>query len=204
LRPEDRGADLPVTLDHNQIEVTGRLSGTETTFIIDTGAERSLVTAATANDMLLARSKLSVTRLTGIGGAVTNADVYADVQLGQARVQQRLAVADIPGVGGLIGGDNALLDSAASVSLVQADAARSLGVDLAKDPALAVRGVDGATVRLRMHRFNTLTIGGQSFDAPRLGVDQAPLDGTDMVLGVDYLRSRTVWIAYRTGQMFVH
>jgi predicted aspartyl protease len=258
-------ADLPVNLDHNRVEVTGQVKGTDTTVLIDTGAERTLLTNGTVKYLMLARSQLSATRLVGVGGAVTDADVFADMQLGTASFGERLAVADIPGIGGLVGGDmlsgydvefdlpdhrvrlwrapgcgaadlpwqgpratvpievtggkrlrvpvtidgkpvDALLDSGASVSLVQGDAAQALGVThamLAADPAVTAHGVDGGTVRLFMHRFATLDVGAQRFTAPRIGIDENRLQSTEMLLGLDYLRRQKVWVSYRTGQMFV-
>jgi predicted aspartyl protease len=258
-------ADLPVTLDHNRVDVTGQVKGTDTPFIIDTGAERTLLTNSTATFMLLARSQLSSTRLVGVGGAITNADVYADVQLGKAEFGQRLAVADIPGTGGLIGGDmlsaydvefdlpdhrirlwraagcsaadlpwhgpratipiqvtggerlrvpvtingkpvDALLDSGAAISLLQADTAQGLGVTqaaLAADPSVLVHGVDGGTIRLRVHHFDALAVGDTKVDALKIGIDNNALQGTQMLLGVDYLLGRKVWVSYRTGKMFV-
>ena len=46
-----------------------------------------------------------MSQLIGVGGAVSNADVYADLQLGTADFQRRFVVANIPAMSGLIGGD---------------------------------------------------------------------------------------------------
>ena len=85
--------------------MTARVNRVDTQFALDTGAERTVLTTATVNSLLLARSKLTISQLIGVGGAVSNADVFADLQLGTANFEQRFAVADIPGIGGLIGGD---------------------------------------------------------------------------------------------------
>ena len=98
-------ADLPATLTQNGLEVTARVNRVNTQLVLDTGAELTLLTAATVKSLLLARSQLTVSQLIGVGGAVSNADVYADLQLGTADFQRRFVVADIPGMSGLIGGD---------------------------------------------------------------------------------------------------
>ncbi len=98
-------ADLPATLQGNRLEVVGKVDGADTKLVIDTGAERSVLTTATVAALRLPRSQRSVTRLRGIGGAVSNADVFAVLDLGSASLQRRLAVAEIGGLGGLIGAD---------------------------------------------------------------------------------------------------
>ena len=58
-------ADLPVTLTRNGLEVTARVNRVDTQFVLDTGAERTVLTAGTVTSLLLARSKLTVSRLIG-------------------------------------------------------------------------------------------------------------------------------------------
>lgn len=98
-------ADLPVTLVHNSIEVQGSVNRSDAWLTIDTGAERTVLTTTAVKSFLLAHSQRSRTLLTGVGGTTSDADVYADVQLGGANFQQRLAEADIPGISGLVGAD---------------------------------------------------------------------------------------------------
>ena len=43
--------------------------------------------------------------MTGVAGTVSDADVYADLQLGRADFQERLAEANVPGIAGLVGAD---------------------------------------------------------------------------------------------------
>ena len=98
-------ADLSATLTQNGIEVTAQVNRVNTQLVLDTGAELTLLTAASVKSLLLARSQFTVSQLIGVGGAVSNADVYADLQLGTADFQRRFVVADLPGMSGLIGGD---------------------------------------------------------------------------------------------------
>lgn len=258
-------ADLPATIEDNRLEVTGQVNGADIRLVVDTGAERSLLTTQTVAALGLPRSQRSGTRLVGVGGTVSNADVYAQLALGAATRAERLAVADIPGVGGVIGGDVlsrydveldvpgrrvrlwqatgcevadlpwtgrrqaiavdvtatgrlrlpvtvdgqtmlALLDSGAALSLMQADIARRMDVTpdaLAADPAYAARGVDGTPIDVHRHRFGRLVVGMDRFARPLIGVAAFQLNAADMLLGVDYLRVRRVWIAYRSGLVFV-
>ena len=88
-------ADFPATLTQNGIVVTAQVNRVNTQLVLDTGAEITLLAAATVKSLLLARSQLTVSQLIGVGGAVSNADVYADLQLGTADFQRRFVVADI-------------------------------------------------------------------------------------------------------------
>ena len=258
-------ADLPVTLVHNSIDVKGSVNRSDAWLTIDTGAERTVLTTTAVKSFLLAHSQRSRTLLTGVGGTTSDADVYADVQLGGADFQQRLAEADIPGISGLVGADmlsdydvefdlprarfrlwhapgcravdlpwiglrstmaiqvtgqgqlrvpvlvdgkavNAMLDSGSGVSLLRTDVAQRLGVtsaEIATDPQILVRGIGTGRVSVRLHRFNTLDVGGDRTVAPEIGVGEIQIGSADMILGLDYLRSHKVWVSYRTGQIFV-
>ncbi|MEJ1978312.1 MAG: aspartyl protease family protein [Acetobacteraceae bacterium] len=85
--------------------MVGRVDGADTKLVIDTGAERTILTTGTVAALQLPRSQRSTTRLVGVGGAVSNADAFAELELGSADIRQRLAVADIPDLGGIVGGD---------------------------------------------------------------------------------------------------
>jgi predicted aspartyl protease len=256
-------ADLPVTLTRNGLEVTARVNRVDTQFVLDTGAERTVLTMDTVTSLLLARSKLTVTQLIGVGGAVSNADVFADLQLGTAGFQQRFAVADIPGIGGLIGGDllssydveidvpdrrvrlwrastcgaddlpwsgpratlpvhvtwgdrlilnitldgkpvGALLDSGSSISFLQTDAARRIGVEgISRGPAVLMYGIDGGFVSIRMHRFKSMSVGQDQVNSPLIGIGESQLASPEMILGLDYLRGRKIWIAFRARKIFM-
>jgi hypothetical protein len=259
-------ADLPVTLEPNRlVEVSGRVNRSDVQLVIDTGAERTVLSAGTVKFLMLARSQHSITRLEGVGGTVSNADVYADLELGGAYSRQRLAEASIPGIGGLVGDDilsdydvefdlpnqrfrlwhatgcgagdlpwtgprttipvdltggerlrvpvtidgktiETLLDSGAAISVMQTEAALRLGVTLsalAADPELLVRGVDGSAIRLRIHRFGLVSVGNDLLTGPLIGVGDIQPSSPELLLGLDYLRQRKVWISYRTERIFV-
>ncbi len=262
-------ADLPALLDRNRLEAEIGVNGTPTRLVIDTGAERSVLGAQTVSHLLLARSKRSATTLTGLtgaGAAVSADDAYATLELGGgARYSGRVAVADLPGVGGLVGADvlsaydveldvpasrvrlwkpgacraddlpwtgpryavgvdvsggdrlllpvrldgapiTAELDSGASSSLLSEDGARRAGVDraaLEADPVAAGRGVGQGVLGERLHRFAELEVGPERIAGPRILTAPLQLRGADMLLGLDWLRSRRVWVSYGGGALFV-
>ncbi len=257
-------ADLPVTLDGNRLEVMGRVDGSAAKLLLDTGAGVTVLTTDTVAALQLPRSQRSTRQLSGVGGAVTNADVYADLDLGGVSVRRRLAVANVPGLGGLVGGDvlgdydleldlpnrrvrlwraagcgvadlpwtgpriavpadaaggrlrvtamldgratPALIDSGAGRSIVKTDAAIAAGATaaaIATDPVAVSRGVDGGAIAVRAHRFGSLAIGADQVARPVIGVSEFNLRGADMLIGIDYLRSRRVWLSYRSGQIFI-
>jgi predicted aspartyl protease len=254
-------ADLPARLTQSGLEVTGQVNRTDTQLLVDTGAERTILTAQTIRSNLLARSKLTISQLTGVTGTISNADVFADMKLGSADFQQRFAVADIPGVGGLIGGDllsdydveldvserqvrlwkasacradqlpwsgpratlsahvtlgnrlvvpvaingqpvDALLDTGSSISLLSTGAARGLGArPTSADPVTSIHGVDGGSAIVRFHRFASMDVGRDHVANPLIAVGETQFVSPEMLLGLDYLKGRKIWISYQTQQV---
>ena len=258
-------ADVPVTLAHGSVEVPGAINRSPAEFVVDTGAERTVLSKTAVKSYLLAHSERSITQLTGLGGMVSDADVYADLQLGDVHFQQRLAEAEIPQGAGLLGADMlsdydvefdlpdgrfrlwrapgcnaadipwrgprtttkinvtegqklrlplaingvhlaAVLDSGSTATLMTTDAARRLGVDeieLAYDPQVLVRGVGPGSIALRLHRFDSIKIGGDQIAPMQIGVGEVQFGALDLILGLDYLRQHRIWVSYRTSQISV-
>jgi hypothetical protein len=100
-----------------------------------------------------------------------------------------------------------LIDTGASASLITAPGMYRLDLTpqaLARDPAGDGGGVGPAPVPMRLHRFAELRIGPDVSRDPQLWVASVrvvPI--VDMLLGVDWLRTRRVWLSYATRQMFV-
>jgi predicted aspartyl protease len=101
----------------------------------------------------------------------------------------------------------ALLDSGAQRSVVAEAAAARAGADaaaLAGDPGGRSVGADGNVQGVHSHRFATLEVGPAQFRGVRLAV--SPLHssiGVDMLLGLDFLRTHEVWIAFQDRRVFV-
>jgi predicted aspartyl protease len=100
-----------------------------------------------------------------------------------------------------------LVDTGASASLLTASGMFLLGLTaevLEHDPGGNGAGVGPTPVPMRLHRFAELQIGPDVTRDPQLWVASAhvvPI--VDMLLGVDWLRSRRVWLSYATRQFFV-
>ena len=95
----------------------------------------------------------------------------------------------------------------ASASLITAPGMFRLGMTpelLARDPRGNGSGVGPASVPMHLHRFAELRIGPDAIRDPPLwvaSVHVVPI--VDMLLGVDWLRSRHIWLSYATKQVFV-
>jgi len=101
----------------------------------------------------------------------------------------------------------ALLDTGASSSLLSAPGMFKLGLNVAQvsgDPSDTVNGIGPRSVVMRRHRFATMTVAGQEADRPEIWVAPVHLSPiVDMLLGMDWLIARRVWISNATRQVFV-
>ena len=100
----------------------------------------------------------------------------------------------------------ALIDTGANASILGRSAARAAGVDAAalkNDLEGTSTGTRGAAVASHRHRFDSLTIGSTRFAGPQIAVQDSDLGAFDMLLGMDYLRTRTIWLSYATGRLFI-
>lgn len=258
-------ADVPVTLARSNIEVPGTINRSRALFAIDTGAARTVLSTAAVKNYLLAHSQHSITHLIGLGGMVSDADVYADLQIGNANFQQRLAEAELPQIAGLVGADMlsdydvefdlqdgrfrlwrapgcsaadiawsgprakiavhvtgdgqlrmpvtidgvslaAILDSGSTVTLMTTDAALRLGVTeaaLAGDSRVLVRGIGPDSIAVRLHRFDSVSVGGDRIAPMQIGVGEVQFGTLDLILGLDYLRQHKIWVTYRNSAIYV-
>jgi Aspartyl protease len=98
----------------------------------------------------------------------------------------------------------ALLDSGSSISLLQTEAARRIGVGtISGDPAALVHGFDGGSISVRIHRFQFMSTGQDQITSPQIGIGESQLVSPEMILGLDYLRGWRIWIAYRARKIFM-
>ena len=100
----------------------------------------------------------------------------------------------------------ALIDWGARTSQITADAAKAIGVTperLADDPAGFGHGIDQTSIPLRGHRFESVRVGDETFRDIRISVGALTLPDAGMLLGMDYARTRRIWLSYATNQMFV-
>jgi hypothetical protein len=101
----------------------------------------------------------------------------------------------------------AMLDSGASASLLAAPGMYKMGLDQAKlaaDPSDRISGLGSRVVTVHRHRFSALAVGNQTIASPSLWVEPIRLSPiVDMLLGVDWLTGRRIWISFTTRQLFL-
>jgi predicted aspartyl protease len=100
----------------------------------------------------------------------------------------------------------ALLDTGSNTSGLSLSAAAGAGVGraaLKKDARDTHVGATGVAVTVRDHRFQTFSIGNAVFRGVRISVQDHDFAPFDMLLGIDFLRSRRVWLSYATRQVFI-
>jgi predicted aspartyl protease len=101
---------------------------------------------------------------------------------------------------------DALFDSGAQLSALSIGAARALGVTeaaLAHDRAITMRGVAAEQVGAHFHRFSELEIAGEVVRHPEFVVTDVKLSDADLVLGINFLISRRIWLSYGSQQIFL-
>jgi len=100
----------------------------------------------------------------------------------------------------------ALIDWGSNATVLNEAAAARLGLapeTLAADPVGHSRGADGNEIEYRVHRFPEIRIGNGVAHQARVEVAPIHTTDVDMLLGLDYARTRRLWLSYATGQLFV-
>jgi predicted aspartyl protease len=100
----------------------------------------------------------------------------------------------------------AVLDTGAGLSLVSAAGARSVGVTqdgLTPAGPVSIKGVDGTRVPVLVHRFSELQIGPEIVRNQVMPVADVNLDGAQMLIGADFLRTHRIWLSYATSRIFL-
>lgn len=96
----------------------------------------------------------------------------------------------------------ALVDTGSRATILTEAAARRLGLD-GPPSANVARGIDGSPQPVRHTRVATLQVGGHVMNDQPVSVAPMDLGGGDMLLGLDFLKQRRIWLSYRTGRMAV-
>jgi clan AA aspartic protease (TIGR02281 family) len=101
---------------------------------------------------------------------------------------------------------DAFIDTGAQLSVISTKAARSLGVTdaaLARDRSTVTVGAAGERLTSRVHRFSRLELGGEVVRNPEIVVADFKLADADLVLGMDFLAARRLWMSYGSHQIFL-
>jgi predicted aspartyl protease len=100
----------------------------------------------------------------------------------------------------------ATIDTGSQFTVLATTAARSLGVTeaaLSGDRSMNMQGVAGAPLSSRLHRFATLELGNLLLHNPEIVVTDVNIREADLVLGIDLLNSRRVWLSYGSRRIFI-
>ena len=97
------------------------------------------------------------------------------------------------------------LVTGAQVSLLSRAGAAAAGVDsamLERDPQSSGSSAAGPRITTYLHNFD-MTIGTATFEHAPLSVADVTFADSDMLLGMDFMRYRRVWVSYSTGWVFM-
>ena len=100
----------------------------------------------------------------------------------------------------------AIIDTGSQTTVLATASAAALGVTqavLARDRAMTMQGVTGGAVDSRVHQFSRLEVGTMVVRNPRMGVMDLKLSEADLVLGIDFMSSRRVWLSYGSRRIFL-
>ena len=100
----------------------------------------------------------------------------------------------------------ALIDTGSQRTALSTEAAGALGLTeslLEQDRLVTTHGIAAGPLPARVHRFRTLQVGTAVIANPdTLVIDLKPGDA-DMILGIDFLRSRRLWSSYGARRVFL-
>lgn len=272
IRPQ---AEIPLRMVDNIPLVEVRLNGAPATLVLDSGAERTVLTEAAARRVGLEFDPRNIQRGAGAGGIVSSfAARVRRMELAGLSIPDHPVLAtphplgsvggtpidgllpalvlsafdvdlDMPGrkvtlYGGTVCGDTAippwsepsvslpadfsspprvhlrvraggtelraLLDTGAQGITMTTRAANAAGVgaaEIAAGQPVMVRGVGPQPVPARFVRVPELQIGPETGRNTRVIVTDSGMDRIDMILGMDYLAARRLWISYARQQAFI-
>jgi clan AA aspartic protease (TIGR02281 family) len=100
----------------------------------------------------------------------------------------------------------AFIDTGAQLTVLSTQAAAALGLTgavLARDRAILVHGAAAEELNAHVHRFARLGIGTEVIRNLDIAVTDLRLGDADLVLGVDFLKSRRMWMSYGSQRIFL-
>lgn len=100
----------------------------------------------------------------------------------------------------------AFIDTGSQLSVISTAAARALGVtesQLSSDRSLSAQGVAAGPLPARLHRFTSLNVGSLVIDRPEIAVADVKVNDADLLLGIDFLLQRRLWLSYGGHRVFL-
>jgi predicted aspartyl protease len=100
----------------------------------------------------------------------------------------------------------AIVDTGAQRTTLSTTIARAIGVTeavLAGDRSTKTKGSAGEALNSHLHRFNKLDVGGIVVRNPEIVVTDLRVRDVDLILGIDFIRSRKLWLSYASFRIFL-
>jgi clan AA aspartic protease (TIGR02281 family) len=100
----------------------------------------------------------------------------------------------------------AIIDTGAQKTTLSTTIARSMGMTeaaLARDRLVKTKGATGKELSSRVHRFDRLDIGSVVVRGPEIVVTDLKVRDADIILGMDFLGSRRLWLSYASFRIFL-
>ena len=98
------------------------------------------------------------------------------------------------------------IDTGAQLTALSTSAARVIGVSaamLARDPPVTIRGATVGSLSSHVHRFSQLKVGPEVVRDPEIAVADIDLRDADIILGIDFIGSRRLWLSYGARRLFL-
>ena len=141
------------------------------------------------------------TRQTCSGAAPDWTEPYARISTGRSRGDHLFFPVQLDGRR-----IEAFIDTGSQFTVLSTRVALALGVTaavLARDRVATVRGAAAEQLAAHVHRFSRLEIAAEVIRNPEIIVTDVRLSDADLVLGIDFLRSRRIWLSYGSQQIFL-
>jgi predicted aspartyl protease len=100
----------------------------------------------------------------------------------------------------------AFIDTGAQITTVSRAAAHAIGVTdslLASDRPAKAQGIAAGPLPARIHQFAKLNVGPLVIARPEILVTDVSASDADVVLGIDFLFRRRVWLSYGARRVFL-
>jgi clan AA aspartic protease (TIGR02281 family) len=100
----------------------------------------------------------------------------------------------------------AIIDTGAQKTTLSTTIARAMGMTeaaLARDRSIKTKGAAGEELSSRVHRFERLDIGPIVVRDPEIVVTDLRVRDADIILGMDFLSSRRLWLSYASFRVFL-
>ena len=100
----------------------------------------------------------------------------------------------------------AFVDTGSQSTVISGATARAMGITeamLARDRSVTTHGATRGSVISHLHRFTELRIGDEIIRNPEFLVTDIDIRDANLVLGMDYLGSRRMWLSYQSFRIFL-